>query len=92
MVCADIRSCSGGPRISDCEAFFLYRNSFSALCISHIVRVMLSVGETATVLVAAVKGWGHESAGEWILIITMNKERVELHNREKETYLMLNTY
>jgi len=53
---------------------------------------MLSVGETATVLVAAVKGWGHESAGEWILIITMNKERVELHNREKETYLMLNTY
>jgi len=57
---------------------------------------MLSVGETATVLVAGEKGWGHKSAGERILIINMNREilakRVELHNREKETYLIFNTY
>jgi len=55
---------------------------------------MLSVGETATVLVAAVKGWGHKSAG--ILIVKMNKEMlaksVELRNREKEKFLMFNTY
>jgi hypothetical protein len=57
---------------------------------------MLSLGEPATVLVAAVKGWDHKSAGEWILIVKMNKKilakRVELHNREKETYLMFNKY
>jgi len=57
---------------------------------------MLSVGETATLLVAAVKGWGHKSAGERILIVKMNKEilakRVELRNGEKETFLMFNTY
>jgi hypothetical protein len=49
---------------------------------------MRRIGETSTV--AAVKGGGNMTAGEQKLIIKMNKEilveRVELHNREKETY------
>ena len=57
---------------------------------------MRSIGETARVLVAAVKGWGNKSAGGQTLIIKMTKEivarRVELRNREKETYLIFNTY
>jgi hypothetical protein len=57
---------------------------------------MRSIDETATVLVAAIKGWGSKSAGEQILTIKMNKEilakRVELRNKEKVAYLIFNTY
>jgi hypothetical protein len=35
---------------------------------------MRSTGETATVLVAAIKDWGNKSAGEQTLIIKMDKE------------------
>jgi hypothetical protein len=57
---------------------------------------MRNIGETATVLVAAVKAWGNKSAGEQTLIVKRNKEilakRIELRNKEKETYLLFNTY
>lgn len=39
-----------------------------------MIRVMRSIGETATVLVAAVKGLGNKSAGEQTLFIKMYKE------------------
>jgi len=87
MVCADIKSCSGGPRISDYKAFFRYRDNFCTFFICRIFRVKRSISESATVLVAAVKGWGNKSAGGQTLIIKRNKEilakRVELSNREK---------
>jgi hypothetical protein len=57
---------------------------------------MRSTDETATVLVAAIKGCGSKSAGKQILTIKMNKEilakRAELRNKEKVTYSIFSTY
>jgi len=63
MVCADIKSFSGGLRISDHKTMFRYSDSNCSLLIRHIIQVMRSKGETSTMLKAAVKGWGSGSAG-----------------------------
>ena len=63
MVCADTKSFSGGLRMSDYKYLFRYSDSFCALLIRRIIRVMRSKGETSTELVAAVEGWCSGSAG-----------------------------
>jgi len=55
VVCADINSFSASPRISECKILFHYSGSFCALLLRRVMLVMLSIGDTSVVSVAAVK-------------------------------------